>query len=148
MHPKFSPDILKVGLLLSERGEFGRGVLRGIANFSKDHPNYRFLLAAPGRDGLEKLSSWNPDGLVATLNKTSLVPDLLAFGKPVIFVCMPHGVPEPTCVHSDDLAVGRLGAEHLLERNALAYGFVGPLRGGICQGASTGIPGNPRTGRT
>ncbi len=42
MHPEETPKILTIGLLLSEKAEYGRGVPRGVADFAKDHPHWRF----------------------------------------------------------------------------------------------------------
>ena len=129
MHPRGTPKILKIGLLLSEKAEYGRGVLRGIADFAKDHPHWRFRVETPDRAGLKALADWLPDGLIVMLNQASLVPRLLAVGKPMVNVCKLPGVEEPLRVQSDDRVVGRLGAEHLLELAATTYGFVGLTEG-------------------
>jgi LacI family transcriptional regulator len=127
--PKNTPKILKIGLLLSEKAEYGRGVLRGIADFAKDHPHCRFQVVPPDREGIDAMMAWQPDGMVVMLNQKKLVPRLLALGKPVVHVCRPLGVADVLCVQSDDLAVGRLGAGHLLERGAATYAFVGLSEG-------------------
>jgi LacI family transcriptional regulator len=131
--PKNLPKILRIGLLLSEKAEYGRGVLRGIADFAKDQPHCRFRVVSPDRNGIDAMLAWQPDGMVAMLNRKKLIPRLLALGKPVVHVCRPVGVAGMLCVQSDDLAVGRLGAEHLLERGATTYGFVGLSEGAYVQ---------------
>jgi len=121
--------ICKVGLLLSEKAEYGRGVLLGIANFTRDHPNWQFKLESPTIAGLQLLAPWNPDGLIVMLNHKEIIPDLLALNKPFVNVCKLPGAVDLLRVQSDDEAVGRLGAEHLLERRAASYGFVGMADG-------------------
>jgi LacI family transcriptional regulator len=121
--------ITKVGLLLSEKTEYGRGALRGIADFAKDYPHWRFNVQDPDREGLAAMEPWQADGLIVMLNEKSLAPRLLAMGKPMVTVCNLPGAAENLCVQSDDRMVGRLGAEHLLELRAVTYGFVGLTEG-------------------
>lgn len=120
---------MKVGLLLSAETEYGRGVLRGVADFSEEHPHCLFRVVEPDRAGIAALAEWRPDGLVVMLNEKKLLPRVLAMGVATVYVCKPGGLENPACVQSDDLAVGRLGAAHLLERGAAAYGFVGLAEG-------------------
>jgi LacI family transcriptional regulator len=130
---KNAPKTLGIGLLLSEKAEYGQGVLRGIADFAKDHPHCRFRVASPDRAGVETMMTWQPDGLIVMLHDKKLISRLLSLTKPIIYVCQPFNVANPICVQSDDVAVGRLGAEHLLERGALTYGFVGLSEGAYVQ---------------
>ncbi len=127
--PKQAPRVLKIALMLSPESEYGRGVMRGIADFAADHPQWRCRVFKPDAAGLLELGRWAPDGAVAMLNARRLVPKLVGLGRPIAFVCKPHGVDRPMLVQSDDVAVGRLGAEHLLERPAAAFGFVGLAEG-------------------
>lgn len=129
MAKRTTPKVVRIGLLLSAKLEYGRGVLRGIADFAKDHPHWRFRVEEPDRSGLAAMKSWPADGLIVMLNDKSLAPRLAALGKPTITVCLLPGSPEHLCVQSDDRTVGRLGAEHLLELRAATYGFVGLTEG-------------------
>jgi LacI family transcriptional regulator len=126
---KTAPKNLAIGLLLSEKAEYGRGVLRGIADFAKDHPHCRFRVFTPDRPGIGELIKWRPDGMVVMLAQKNLISQLLVLNKPTVYVCQPPTIANRICVQSDDLAVGRLGAEHLLERGAITYGFVGLSEG-------------------
>lgn len=127
--PKISPKNLKIGLLLSADAEYGRGVLRGVADFAEDHPHCLFRVVEPDRAGIATMAKWQPDGLVVMLNEKKLLPLVRAMNCPAVYVCMPTGIENPACVQSDDVAVGRLGAEHLMERGATTYGFVGLAEG-------------------
>lgn len=127
--PKQPPRAFRIGLLLSPESEYGRGVMRGIADFAADHPDWRCCVFKPDAAGVRGLARWEPDGIVAMLNEKRLVPKLVAMRRPVVYVCKPHGVADLMLVQSDDAAVGRLGAEHLLQGRAVAYGFVGLAEG-------------------
>ena len=129
MRKRGMPKTARIGLLLSEKAEYGRGVLRGIADFAKDHPHWRFRVEEPDRAGLAAMEAWPADGLIVMLNQKSLAPRLLALPWPVVTVCQLPGAAESLCVQSDDRMVGRLGAEHLLELRAVTYGFVGLTEG-------------------
>ena len=115
----------KVGLLLSEKAEYGRGILLGISNFAKDHPDWQFRVEPPTLKGLKSLAPWKPDGLIVMLNHPEIIADLLALNKPFVNVCKLPGEVDLLRVQSNDEVVGRLGAEHLLDRCAASYGFVG-----------------------
>jgi LacI family transcriptional regulator len=119
----------KIGLLLSEATGYGRGVLQGIAGYAEDHPEWKFRVESPDRAGIDLLRAWQPDGLVVMLNQKSLAPMLRDFPGPVVTVCNLSGLPGAHLVQSDDVAVGRLGAEHLLETGAELYGFIGLTEG-------------------
>ncbi|MFT3780970.1 MAG: substrate-binding domain-containing protein [Nibricoccus sp.] len=127
--PKVTAKSFKIGLLLSAETEYGRGVLRGVADFAEDHPHCLFRVVEPDRTGIAATARWQPDGLVVMLNEKKLQPRVTAIRRPAVYVCKPVGVEKPTCVQSDDVAVGRLGAEHLMERGASTYGFVGLAEG-------------------
>jgi len=129
MRSRGTPRILKIGLLLSENTEYGRGVLRGIADFAKDNPHCRFRVGTPDRAGIGAMIKWQPDGMIVMLIQKHLISQLLALNKPIIYVCQPPKIANRICVQSDDQAVGRLGAEHLLESGAVTYGFVGLSEG-------------------
>jgi hypothetical protein len=73
----------KIGLLLSETTEYGRGVLRGIANFAKDYPNWQFNVVTPTAAGVKTLKRWQPDGLIVMINQKNLVRHVLALSKPI-----------------------------------------------------------------
>jgi len=94
--------ICKVGLLLSEKAEYGRGVLLGIANFAKDHPNWQFKVETPTSAGLRSLAPWEPDGLIVMLNQAETAADLLALNKPFVNVCKMPGSVDLLRVQSDD----------------------------------------------
>jgi len=84
---------------------------------------------SPDGVGLKRLKQWQPDGLIVMLNRKELVPKLLNFCGPIVNVCKLPGETDTWLVQSDDEMVGRLGAEHLLERGAAAYGYVGLSQG-------------------
>lgn len=131
--PKVHPRNLKIGLLLSADTEYGRGVLRGVADFAEDHPHCLFRVVEPDRAGIATMAKWRPDGLVVMLNEKNLLPRVQALDVPTVYVCKPTAVENPACVQSDDVAVGRLGAEHLMERGATTYGFAGLAEGDYVQ---------------
>jgi len=103
--------------------------MRGVADFAEDHPHCLFRVVEPDRPGIAAMASWRPDGLVVMLNEKKLLPRVRRIEVPTVYVCKPTGLENPLCVQSDDVAVGRLGAEHLMERGAATYGFVGLAEG-------------------
>jgi LacI family transcriptional regulator len=101
-----------------------RRLIRGVARYVQEHEPWAIYLTPAG---VEKsltswLRSWNGDGVIVYANEAdaeallqSRLPVVDLFGKLVS-----DTVP---LVHADDRAIGRMGAEHLLERGFHRFGF-------------------------
>ena len=101
-----------------------RNMLTGVARYIQEHEPWAVYLKP---FGVEKslpdwLRDWRGDGIIAAVN------------DPASFVVTRHGVPvvdvvgqlhdeHVPLVHTSDRSVGRVGAEHLLERGFRHFGF-------------------------
>ncbi len=105
----------QVGLILSMFTGFGEGVREGIARFGATRPGWQFVpiamhhLDQSGTPTLEPL-----DGLLGGIAAEPRRAAVMRQGLP--FVELMHGQQMPTCpaVYSDEHAIGRQAAEHLL----------------------------------
>lgn len=102
-----------------------RRLLAGIARYLREHEPWAIYLKPHSvQKSLGRwLKNWNGDGIIAAAWGDE-VAEVTKTGIPIVDVTgnLTHlGIP---VVHTDDRAVGRLGAEHLLERNFQHYGFV------------------------
>jgi LacI family transcriptional regulator len=107
---------------------FGRGVLRGISRYSAVYGRWSFYYRAPRylakRKGLNisEFREWNPDGIICSLAQAEILHEI---GVPM--VCYDPGNYDGAipCITSDDDAIGRLAAQHLIDQGHRAFAFIG-----------------------
>jgi LacI family transcriptional regulator len=123
MRKKFS-----VALIVETSSDYGRQLLRGALRFKKTQHDWsvyleqRDLRAGPP----EWLKDWEGDGVISR----STTPDIAALmrGRQIPFVELTDRRNEKhefLTLRSDDATIGRLGAEHLLERGFRNFAFCG-----------------------
>src|SRR5581483_10616086 len=111
-------------LVESSRGS-GRALLRGIANYAHHHGPWSFYWE-PG--GLEKawpaLRQIEADGII--LRDVEKVEEALASGLPAVVIGHRQSeIAGLVNVVTDSEAIGRMGAEHLIECGFKHFGFCG-----------------------
>ena len=124
-------EIPKVILLIETSREFGRGLLRGISKYSRLHGPWAFYREAPFyektsglKNRMSRLKGWKADGIIMRENK--MTEEIIGMGLPTIV--SPHlrgpikGLPN---IIGDDAAIGKMGAEHLLDRGLHHFAFCG-----------------------
>jgi LacI family transcriptional regulator len=114
------PNVL---LMVETSREHGRQMLCGIAEYARFHGPWTFYHEPGGRNAAyPALDGWHVDGVIARGEKC---PDL--GDRQVPFVCASdhkHQL-EGVVVSTDNVAVGRIAAEHLLQRGFKHYAFCG-----------------------
>jgi len=126
--PSSSPALSRVFISVETSREYERGLLRGICRYNSLHKRWRIDLSA-GEDLRSqisdlKFSARDVDGAIMPDRRGS--PALLNRGIPIVFVSTLH----KTFLHShrivsDDQAIGRMAAAHLLDRGLRHFAFVG-----------------------
>ncbi len=120
----------KVILLIETSREAGRGLLRGIAKYSRLHGPWMFYREPPvyiecadRKRNLQHLRNWKPDGVIT--RDTENVEEILSFGLPTIIASVTGkefpGVPN--IIDCD--TVGKIGAEYFLERGFRNFAYCG-----------------------
>lgn len=116
----------RVLLLLPMDIEAGRGMARGIRDYARGRENWVFQIVFPHFPVARFLAQAHVDGVIAHLNLKSLVAPVLKLGKPVVNVSNAIGdelgLPR---VGSDEDRIGRLAADHFLERGFQSFAFFG-----------------------
>ena len=117
----------QVALLIETSLEPGRGILRGISQFVREHEPWSILHEPRGLESSPPawLARWRGDGIIARLSHERIAAAVLNTGIPAVDTLGMVRKPELPLVHSDDAAIGRLGAEHLLERGFRHFGCCG-----------------------
>ncbi len=118
----------RIILFLEPNRGFGRGMLKGIARYSalngpwtfyRKPPDY--LTASPEYD-LNELKSWEPDGIVCSIDQAAelrrLKVPMIGYNPVNYRGCIP-------CVDSDDAEAGRIAAQHLLDCGHRSFAFCG-----------------------
>src|SRR5688572_28481824 len=101
-----------------------RMMLTGVARYIQEHEPWSVYLKPFGVEkSLPKwLSEWRGDGIIAAVK--DLASDVIVDrGIPVVDVVGFLHHEHVPLVHTNDRSVGRLGAEHLLERGFQTFGF-------------------------
>ena len=128
MKRTFKPArIRRVALLIETSRSYGRDLLVGIAKFVRVHGPWSidFEEGDPCGDVPPWFHRWEGDGVIARVKNRALAAAIQR--KEVPAVDLFGGLPDlkmPT-LRSDELAVGRLAAQHLLERGFRQFAFCG-----------------------
>jgi LacI family transcriptional regulator len=124
-------SIPKVALLIESSREYGRGLLRGIADYAIRrgpwvfYRNEDLFYRKPGRPNLPlMLKKWKVDGVI--MRECDQADQIIRMGIPVVIA--PYttkkysGIPK---IMVDCSAVGQMGAEHLIHRGFRNLAFCG-----------------------
>src|SRR5208282_5280054 len=115
----------KVILLIESSRASGRGLLRGIADFSRHQGPWSFSWAPAGLEKVQPLlETGDADGII--LRDVEEVEEIAAYGLPTVVVghCKTE-IPGMVNVVTDSEAIGRMGAEHLLGCGFKHFAFCG-----------------------
>jgi LacI family transcriptional regulator len=118
------PDSPKVIILLETSREYGRLLQFGITKYSYFHGPWTFYREPGGRDRiLPQLSDWGANGIIAHVNDKKMAKKILETDIPaVIKGYNMEGMP---IIDTDNDAICKMGAEHLLERGFKNFAFCG-----------------------
>ena len=123
-------QIPKVIFLVETSRAYGRGLLRGIAQYSKLHGPWLFFMGPEFYvKGIKHSYKWmkdlNADGIIAPLWDNAIIKMIDNLGLPAV-IC---GIERPSLnicrVVTDDIAVGRTAAEYFLERGFRRFAYCG-----------------------
>jgi LacI family transcriptional regulator len=115
-----------VALIVETSLASGRDILHGIARYVHEHGPWSIYHEPRSLEEMVPrwLKNWNGDGIIARIQNEEIARAVAEVGLPtvdVLGVVPGSGFP---LVHVDDAAIGRAGAEHLLERGFRHFGFV------------------------
>ncbi len=104
---------------------YGRGVLRGITKYSRLHGPWVFYSEPGGLEAaLPKLRHWGADGII--MRDSGRGAEALKLGVPVIVsVHLKEHIKAMPFIDTNGVRIGRMAAEHLLDRGFRHFGFCG-----------------------
>ena len=116
-----------VALIIETSSIYGRDLLAGIVRFMRMHDEWSVFLEQ--RDLRKKppawLGKWNGDGIISRATTPDLVKMVAKTGVPLVELTDRWEDSGLLQVRSDDTAIGKMAAEHLLERGFQNFGFCG-----------------------
>lgn len=129
---KNMPDIPRVILLIENSRQPGRGVLRGIAKYAFLNGPWTFYSKPPfytnpvkGKSQLlSRMKEFDPDGIIT--RDSEKVKEIVAGGVPTIFFVAVNPPPRDfPWINTDNDAMGKMAAEHLLASGFTQFAFCG-----------------------
>jgi LacI family transcriptional regulator len=115
----------RVALFLATNLGAHRDILRGVKNYSRSAQPWTFLVAWPEITPPEVIANWKPDGIIAKVLSPRMGAMLGRMRVPLVNITNFTGNPNVPHVAVDENAVGRLAAEHFLERGFKNFAYIG-----------------------
>ena len=116
-----------VALIIETSSNHGRDLLAGIVRYMRMHDRWSVFLEQ--RDLFKQpprwLNKWQGDGIISRATTPRLLDAISDTGVPFVELTDRKGDVEFSQIRSDDAAIGKMGAEHLLERGFKRFGYCG-----------------------
>lgn len=116
----------KIALLIETSSSYGRGLLRGIAQYARLYGPWSLYIEPGSLDGpVPRLEDWGAQGIIALIRTRRFAEKIRGSNVPTVDLdfALPELAPWPVC--SDEVAVGRLAADHLLGCGLRNFAFCG-----------------------
>ena len=117
----------RVVLIIETSSVYGRDLLSGIVRFMRMRDDWSVFLEQ--RDLWKQppswLNRWSGDGIISRVTTPKLLDSVAKTGVPLVEVTDRHGETKLPQVRSNDAAIGRMAANHLLERGFQRFAFCG-----------------------
>jgi len=116
----------RVAVIVEASLVYGREVLRGIADYMQTHQPWSIFLSPRDYESPAPswLRSWQGDGVICRATDARLARALARSQVPIVDLNENRDLGLPR-IRSDHVAIGRLGARHLIERGFRHFGFCG-----------------------
>lgn len=117
--------VYHIGVMVEALNGYGTKILDGFSRYVQQKPNWRIALFDRERKELrELLGSWEGDAILCTLVDQSFYDAAARRDIPIVNVSGLINDTDIPSVVSDDLAVGRMAAEHLLDLGFQNFAYV------------------------
>jgi len=121
------PTMKQVAVLIETSRAYGRGLVRGVAQYNREHGRWSVYFQPCGLEDPPPpwLRHWKGDGILARIRDRATADAVLRPGVPVVEL---RGIVpdlELPLIGPDNRAVARLAIEHLVERGFRHFGFFG-----------------------
>jgi len=116
-----------VALLIETSNAYARGVLEGIIDYIRHHERWSLFLPEQERGARPPnwLNRWKGDGIIARIETDEIARVVRKTKLPVVDVSAARHLPDIPWVETDDEAIAKIAAEHLVERGFRHLAFCG-----------------------
>lgn len=118
-------DTIHIGLLFNYSYSYYRNVLTGVLEYAETRPTWKFWPVSVDRGHLRWHSKIMPDILLATMDNAAYSKAVKKWHRPIVNISPVYLDSPYTIVEPDNDGVGRLAAEHFLERGFKNFAFTG-----------------------
>ena len=115
-----------VAILIETSRAYGRGLIRGIARYNAERGQWSTYFQPQGLGDPPPpwLAKWCGDGIIARIDNRRLAKAVAQSGRPVVNLRGTLADVSFPFIGSDNEAIARMGAEHLLERGFRRFAFL------------------------
>jgi LacI family transcriptional regulator len=120
---------LRVAMLVNVSRRYDRRAAQGVAAYARDRGGWNLYIEEDPLAKLPRLDRWNGDGIIANFDERRVAQAVSGLKIPVVAIGSGHhwydphsGIPYLT---TDNHAIGRLAAEHLLDCGFSRLAFFG-----------------------
>jgi LacI family transcriptional regulator len=107
-----------VAVILDAARPYDRLIIGGVAQFVREHAQWRLYVEEDPLQKLPDLAHWHGHGIIANFDDRRVARAICGLDIPIVGVGGGYGWHDPASgvpyIYTDNAAIGRLGAEHLL----------------------------------
>jgi len=120
----------RIAVLVESSTSWGRSIAKGISSYARRHGTWYFYFEPLGLYDRPHLpSKWSGDGIIARVTNARAAEEIIASGVPAVNVSwFSLGDTNIPCCTVSEVSVGKLAAQHLLERGLRHFAYCGPVR--------------------
>jgi LacI family transcriptional regulator len=113
-----------VALLIETSRSYGRGLLRGIRRYLAEHGPWLVFMELRALESTPPLwlKKWRGDGILSRSGTPAIADAVRQTGVPVVELRSPRLNPDAPWVGVDNRAMGRIVADHLMQRGFRKFG--------------------------
>lgn len=123
------PELREVAVILQFWQNFDRGILQGIASYVRECHNWSVFVEEVEHPRIPDLKNWQGHGLIVNFDNPRVARALRGVDKPIVGLGGGKGWHHPDSgipyIATDDEAIGRLAAEHLINCGLRNFAFCG-----------------------
>jgi LacI family transcriptional regulator len=120
----------KVALLIETSNAYARGLLSGIQAWLRENRPWSVYFVEQGRgdDPPAWLKHWKGDGIIARIENEAIARVVASMNIPTVDMSAGRLLPKLPCFEIDENGIGRMAAEHFVERGFKHFAYCGDSR--------------------
>lgn len=117
--------VIRVGVMVVSLSGYGTRILDGFSRYVQQKPDWRIaLFDREQKELLDLIATWQGDAMLCSLVDQNFLNAAASRTIPMVNIAGLINSTDIPSVLSDDIATGRMAAEHLLERGFQNFAFV------------------------